>query len=210
MYAKSSMKYFKLLMLFLLITINYVYAEEEGVINVNLSTSLGNIKVELYADEAPITVNNFLNYTDGMYFDDTSFYRTVRYGNDNGNPKIEVIQGGIGDGQKAFPMIKHESTRITGIKHLDGTLSMSRGAINTATSDFFICIGDHEGLDYGGLRNSDGQGFAAFGRVIEGMDIVRAIHQAPSDKETENSYVKGQMINEPIKIISITRFKHNL
>ena len=73
-----------------------------------------------------------------MYFDDTSFYRTVRYGNDNGNPKIEVIQGGIGDGQKAFPMIKHESTRITGIKHLDGTLSMSRGAINTATSDFFI------------------------------------------------------------------------
>ena len=205
MYTLSRKKYFQFCVFFLLLPINPIYAEEGRVINLNLITSVGSIKIELYADKAPITVDNFLNYVDGLYFDNTSFYRTVTYENDNGNPKIEVIQKGIGDGWKAFPMIKHESTRITGIKHLDGTISMSRGAPNTATSDFFICIGNHQSLDYGGGRNSDGQGFSAFGQVIEGMDIVRSIHQLPSDKKTENSYVKGQLINEPIKIISIRR-----
>ena len=185
--------------------VNYVSANEEKIINVTLQTTVGTIHIELYSEKAPISVANFLRYADDGYFNNTSFYRAVRYENDNGSPKIEVIQGGIGDGERAYPMIRHESTNITGLKHLDGTLSMSRGAVDTATSDFFICIGDQSGLDYGASRNSDGLGFAAFGRVTSGMDIVRKIHQMPSDKPTDNSYVKGQLINNPIIIKTIQR-----
>tara|TARA_B110000116_G_scaffold16252_1_gene13170 strand:+ start:2585 stop:3205 length:621 start_codon:yes stop_codon:yes gene_type:complete len=202
-------KIFKLkftLTLFLAIfLVNYVSANEEKIINVTLQTTVGTIHIELYSEKAPISVANFLRYADDGYFNNTSFYRAVRYENDNGSPKIEVIQGGIGDGERAYPMIRHESTNITGLKHLDGTLSMSRGAVDTATSDFFICIGDQSGLDYGASRNSDGLGFAAFGRVTSGMDIVRKIHQMPSDKPTDNSYVKGQLINNPIIIKTIQR-----
>ena len=202
-------KIFKLkftLTLFLAVSlVNYVSANEEKIINVTLQTTVGTIHIELYSEKAPISVANFLRYADDGYFNNTSFYRAVRYENDNGSPKIEVIQGGIGDGERAYPMIRHESTNITGLKHLDGTLSMSRGAVDTATSDFFICIGDQSGLDYGASRNSDGLGFAAFGRVTSGMDIVRKIHQMPSDKPTDNSYVKGQLINNPIIIKTIQR-----
>ena len=202
-------KIFKLkftLTLFLAIfLVNYVSANEEKIINVTLQTTVGTIHIELYSEKAPISVANFLRYADDGYFNNTSFYRAVRYENDNGSPKIEVIQGGIGDGKRAYPMIRHESTNISGLKHLDGTLSMSRGAVDTATSDFFICIGDQSGLDYGASRNSDGLGFAAFGRVTSGMDIVRKIHQMPSDKLTDNSYVKGQLINNPIIIKTIQR-----
>ena len=202
-------KIFKLkftLTLFLAIfLVNYVSANEEKIINVTLQTTVGTIHIELYSEKAPISVANFLRYADDGYFNNTSFYRAVRYENDNGSPKIEVIQGGIGDGERAYPMIRHESTNISGLKHLDGTLSMSRGAVDTATSDFFICIGDQSGLDYGASRNSDGLGFAAFGRVTSGMDIVRKIHQMPSDKPTDNSYVKGQLINNPIIIKTIQR-----
>ena len=88
----------------------------------------------------------------------------------------------------------------------DGTISMSRGEVNSATSDFFICIGSHRGLDFGGERNNDGQGFAAFGKVIEGMDIVRDINGMPSNKKTDNEYVKDQMINNPIIIEKAVRF----
>ena len=202
-------KIFKLkftLILFLAIfLVNNVSANEGKIINVTLQTTVGTIHIELYSEKAPISVANFLRYADDGYFNNTSFYRAVRYENDNGSPKIEVIQGGIGDGERAYPMIRHESTNISGLKHLDGTLSMSRGAVDTATSDFFICIGDQSGLDYGASRNSDGLGFAAFGRVTSGMDIVRKIHQMPSDKLTDNSYVKGQLINNPIIIKTIQR-----
>ena len=168
--------------------------------NVAFKTSKGDIIIELYNQVAPITVDNFLRHLDGGYYDGSSFYRTVTYKNDNGSPKIEVIQGGLGDTDKPFPAIKHESTNITKLKHEDGTISMSRGGIDSATSDFFICIGSHQGLDFGGERNGDGQGFAAFGKVIEGMDIVRDINEMPSNKKTDNEYVKGQMINDPIII----------
>lgn len=196
---------FTSILLLILCLVNYLSANENNIVNVTLQTSIGDIHVELYSEKAPITVANFLRYTDGGYFDNTSFYRTVRYDNDNGSPKIEVIQGGIGEGERPYPMIKHETTKLSGLKHLDGMLSMSRGSVDTATSDFFICIGDHFGLDYGASRNSDGKGFAAFGRVTSGMDIVRKIHQMPSDKHTDNSYVKGQLINNPIIIKTIKR-----
>ena len=185
--------------------VNSLHSEISETIDVVIKTSLGSIEVELYSEKAPITVQNFLRYLDGGYYNRSSFYRTVRLNNDNGNPKIEVIQGGIGQVQKPFPMIRHESTKDTGLSHLDGTISMSRGAIDTATSDFFICIGDQIALDYGGIRNKDGQGFSVFGRVVSGIDIVKKIHAMPSNKSADNDYVKGQMIDNPVIIEGIER-----
>ena len=184
---------------------NSSHSEISETIDVVIKTSLGSIEVELYSEKAPITVQNFLRYLDGGYYNRSSFYRTVRLNNDNGNPKIEVIQGGIGQVQKPFPMIRHESTKDTGLSHLDGTISMSRGAIDTATSDFFICIGDQIALDYGGIRNKDGQGFSVFGRVVSGIDVVKKIHAMPSNKNADNDYVKGQMLDNPVIIEGIER-----
>lgn len=182
------------------VSLSYAAPRETVTTNIAFKTSKGDIIIELYNQIAPITVDNFLRHLDGGYYDGSSFYRTVTHQNDNGSPKIEVIQGGLGDIDKPFPAISHESTNITKLKHEDGTISMSRGEVNSATSDFFICIGSQQGLDFGGERNNDGQGFAAFGKVIEGMDIVRDINGMPSNKKTDNEYVKGQMINNPIII----------
>ena len=187
------------------VSLSYAAPRETVITNIAFKTSKGDIIIELYNQIAPITVDNFLRHLDGGYYDGSSFYRTVTHQNDNGSPKIEVIQGGLGDIDKPFPVISHESTNITKLKHEDGTISMSRGEVNSATSDFFICIGSQQGLDFGGERNNDGQGFAAFGKVIEGMDIVRDINGMPSNKKTDNEYVKGQMINNPIIIEKAVR-----
>jgi peptidyl-prolyl cis-trans isomerase A (cyclophilin A) len=100
--------------------------------------------------------------------------------------RIEVIQAGINPARErdGAPPIPLERTTVTGILHKDGVISMARSRPDTATSDFFICIGDQPSLDFGGARNPDGQGFAAFGRVVSGMDVVRAIHKAPAEGET--------------------------
>ena len=182
------------------LSLSYAAPRETVTTNIAFKTSKGDIIIELYNQIAPITVDNFLRHLDGGHYDGSSFYRTVTHQNDNGFPMIEVIQGGLGDIDKPFPAISHESTNITKLKHEDGTISMSRGEVNSATSDFFICIGSQQGLDFGGERNNDGQGFAAFGKVIEGMDIIRDINGMPSNKKTDNEYVKGQMINNPIII----------
>ena len=187
------------------VSLSYAAPRETVTTNIAFKTSKGDIIIELYNQIAPITVDNFLRHLDGGYYDGSSFYRTVTHQNDNGSPKIEVIQGGLGDIDKPFPAISHESTNITKLKHEDGTISMSRGEVHSATSDFFICIGSQQGLDFGGERNNDGQGFAAFGKVIEGMDIVRDINGMPSNKKTDNEYVKGQMINNPIIIEKAVR-----
>tara|TARA_B100001142_G_scaffold328263_1_gene387938 strand:- start:14765 stop:15385 length:621 start_codon:yes stop_codon:yes gene_type:complete len=187
------------------VSLSYAAPKETVTTNIAFKTSKGDIIVELYNQIAPITVDNFLRHLDGGHYDGSSFYRTVTHQNDNGSPMIEVIQGGLGDIDKPFPAISHESTNITKLKHEDGTISMSRGEVNSATSDFFICIGSQQGLDFGGERNNDGQGFAAFGKVIEGMDIVRDINGMPSNKKTDNEYVKGQMINNPIIIEKAVR-----
>lgn len=187
------------------VSLSYAAPRETVTTNIAFKTSKGDIIIELYNQIAPITVDNFLRHLDGGHYNGSSFYRTVTHQNDNGSPKIEVIQGGLGDIDKPFPAISHESTNITKLKHEDGTISMSRGEVNSATSDFFICIGSQQGLDFGGERNNDGQGFAAFGKVIEGMDIVRDINGMPSNKKTDNEYVKGQMINNPIIIEKAVR-----
>jgi peptidyl-prolyl cis-trans isomerase A (cyclophilin A) len=130
-----------------------------------------------------------------------TFYRVVRLDNQpNNDVKIEVIQGALSSGRSAkrLKSIQHETTDKTGILHKDGAISMARDKPGTASSEFFICVGDQPELDFGGKRNSDGQGFAAFGRVIKGMDVVKKIQQQPAD---------GQMLITRIKIISVTRFK---
>jgi len=154
---------------------------------IQVRTELGDILVELYPDQAPLTVSNFLKYVDAGYFDGGRFHRTVRADNQpNDSVKIAVIQGDIDPAHRSdrFPVIPLERTGETGLLHLDGALSMARAGPDTASSSFFICVGDQPELDYGGHRNLDGQGFAAFGRVVEGMDVVMAIHASEADGQT--------------------------
>ena len=205
MSVSSKIKYFILFEVILTFFSSATISDVAKKTNVALRTSEGDIVIELYSDKAPITAKNFLRHLDEGFYDGSSFYRTVTIKNDNGTPKIEVIQGGIGDRIKPFSAIKHESTDITGLSHIDGTISMSRYEVDTATSDFFICIGDQKGLDFGGTRNKDGLGFSAFGRVISGMDIVRKINLLPSEKKTENIYVQGQMLDNPVVIYKAER-----
>ncbi len=165
-----------------------------------IKTELGNIKVEIYKDKAPISAENFLKYADKGLYKNTSFYRTVTMDNQPNNKiKIEVIQGGLGDNEnKMLPPIQHEPTNKTGILHKDGVISFARNEPGSETSEFFICIGDQPELDYGGKRNPDGQGFSAFGKVIEGMDVVRKIQSQPN---------KDQALIPPIKIFNVVSAK---
>jgi peptidyl-prolyl cis-trans isomerase A (cyclophilin A) len=162
-----------------------------------MKTELGDITVEIFADKAPITAANFLKYVDNKLYDGSVFHRTVTIDNQPKDEiKIEVIQGGQLATDKEFPAIGLERNSVTGLKHADGAISMARGGPDSATSSFFFCVGDQPELDFGGRRNKDGQGFAAFGKVVAGMDVVRKIHQSP--KENQN-------LKPPIKIISIAR-----
>ena len=192
------------LLALLLVSASMVACAQDNV-EVVMSTEYGDVLIELNARSAPLTVANFLRYVDGEHYDGSTFYRTVRYENDNGNPKIEVIQGGLRDGEAPFEPIAHEDTEATGILHTDGVISMARGAVGTASSEFFICIGDQPGLDKGQPRNADEQGFAAFGRVIDGMDVVREIHSLPSDAPGYSDYVSGQIMENPAVILSVRR-----
>ena len=150
-------------------------------------TVLGEIEVELDAKHAPATVKNFLRYVAAKAYDGGTFYRTVTTTPDNQTDKtvkINVIQGGAHEGFKAFPPIALERTNKTGIKHKDGVISMARDTPDSATEAIFICIGDQPELDFGGKRNPDGQGFAAFGKVVRGMDVVKKIHQSKADGQS--------------------------
>ena len=165
--------------------------------HVLIKTELGDIEVEVYGDKAPVTAANFLKYVEEGRFRGATFYRTVTMNNQPDNDvKIEVIQGGLGDDPDglALPAIEHETTDLTGVLHRDGTISMARSSPGTASSEIFICIGDQPELDFGGKRNPDGQGFAAFGRVVDGMDVVKRIQAQPAD---------GQSLNPQIKITEI-------
>jgi len=174
-------------------------------VNVLMTTSLGDIEIEVDSQAAPITATNFLRLVDGGHMDGGSFYRTVSPENDNGSPAIAVIQGGLGDAESPFPPIAHETTADTGLLHVDGAVSMARAEVGTASTEIFICIGAQPALDFGATRNPDGQGFAVFGRVIKGMDVVKAIHTQPADAPTESAYVAGQILEEPVEILSVRR-----
>ena len=176
-------------------------AQNQGtVLRVQIETSLGMIHAEVYPDHAPVTVENFLTYVDDALFDGGSFFRTVRMDNQpNDSVQIEVIQGGPNGpatrGRLRDP-IALERTSDTGLRHTDGALSMARAGPDTARSQFFVCIGEQPSLDFGGHRNLDGQGFAVFGRVTEGMDIVRLIQAGA---------IEGQRLIDPVRIESIRR-----
>lgn len=163
-----------------------------------IKTEFGDITAELYADKAPITVANFLSYMSGKKVHNPTFYRVVRTEPDNQpdkTVKIQVLQGGLTDvPDEELPKIKHETTKMTGILHKDGVLSMARDEPGTATHHFSICIGDQPELDFGGKRNPDGQGFAAFGKVIKGMDVVKKIHEQPAE---------GQSLKPKIEMVEV-------
>jgi peptidyl-prolyl cis-trans isomerase A (cyclophilin A) len=173
-------------------------ARAQALPRVVIRTDLGDIEVDVDSIRAPITSANFLRYVDLGFYRFGRFHRTVRADNQPDNKvKIAVVQAGLDSLRvKDFPPIKLERTKVTGILHKEGTISMARDGPDTATSDFFICIGDQPALDYGGKRNPDGQGFAAFGRVILGMDVVRKIQAAPA---------RGQVLEPPVRILSIVR-----
>ena len=168
-----------------------------------MQTSQGDIHIEIAVDAAPITGTNFLRLAEGGHLDGAGFYRVVRPDNDNGTPAISMIQGGLQDGSMRFSAIPHESTETTGLKHVDGAISMARGQVGTASSEFFISVGAQPALDFGGARNPDGQGFAVFGRVVDGMDVVRSIHALNADALTRNPYLAGQVLSNPVRIESV-------
>ncbi|MEK8048494.1 peptidylprolyl isomerase [Ideonella margarita] len=169
---------------------------------VKLTTTAGDIVVQLESSRAPLSSADFLRYvTTGLYQQQAGFYRVVREDNDRGSPPIQVIQGGLLDENRELPPVTHEPTSMTGLKHLDGSLSLARGAPGTGGgAAFFICVGDQPGLDAGAARNPDRQGFAVFGRVVSGMDVVRRIHASVTDPEQGEAYVRGQMLKEPVRI----------
>jgi len=155
-----------------------------GEVRLLMRTDAGDVHLAVDTVRAPITAGNFLRYVDlGLYTGGT-FYRTVRLDNQpDDDVKIEVVQGGMdrSRGEQALPPIPLEGTTSTGIRHVDGTLSMARGAPNSARAAFFITIGAQPSLDEGGTRNPDGLGFAAFGRVLVGMEVVRTIQAEPAE-----------------------------
>jgi len=173
--------------------------EKATPVRVLIRTDAGDLELELDPAKAPRTVANFLKYVDEKLYDGGRFHRTVTPKNQPDNKiKIEVIQAGINPDKKNLPPIKLEQTRDTGILHKDGTISMARDEPDTATGDFFICIGDQPELDFGGKRNPDGQGFAAFGKVMKGMDVVKKI---------QASKAKGQTLKPAISIKRVSRIK---
>ena len=162
-----------------------------------ISTDLGDITFEVYPDKAPISVANFRRYVVQAKFDGAAFYRVVRMDNQPVNPvKIEVIQGDFTGKENYFPVIEHETTAMTGLRHKDGTVSMGRFAVGTTAAEFFICINDQPELDFAGKRNPDGQGFAAFGQVTDGMDVVRTI---------QNGEINKQLLKKKVNINRIYR-----
>jgi peptidyl-prolyl cis-trans isomerase A (cyclophilin A) len=170
-------------------------------VRILIQTEKGDIEIELDAAKAPNTVANFLKYVDAGFYDGGQFHRTVTSRNQPKNKvKIEVVQAGINPEKMKdeFKPIKLERTKNTKLAHKDGTISMARDEPDTATSDFFICIGDQPELDFGGKRNPDGHGFAAFGKVVKGMDVVKKIQQSPAEE---------QSLKPPVKITRIVRIK---
>ncbi len=164
-----------------------------------IETNFGDIEVELYPSKAPKTVQAFLSYIDSGYYTKSSFYRVVK-NEDMSGVNYGILQGGIwltNDKQyPSVPGIVHETTKQTGLSHVNGTISLARTLPGTANTEFFFCVGDQIQFDFGNSGSSDGQGFAAFGKVFKGMDIVRKIQSEPST---------GESINEKVTIIKIVR-----
>jgi peptidyl-prolyl cis-trans isomerase A (cyclophilin A) len=167
--------------------------------HVQIQTRSGDIEVELFPANAPKSVAAFLSYIDSGYYKNASFYRALNADNQpTGNAETALLQGGIWKTKHGLkiPGIPHESTAQTKLTHTDGTISLARQEPGTANTEFFICIGDQKGFDYGGTNNPDGQGYAAFGRVVGGMDIVKQFYTQPTN---------GDRLEQPVEILNIAR-----
>jgi peptidyl-prolyl cis-trans isomerase A (cyclophilin A) len=176
-------------------------AAKEDLVPVAINTSLGRIVVALDRAHAPVTTANFLHYVDTHRFDGQNFYRAMHVTDANGADG-GLIQGGITtDARKLFPPIAHEPTTTTGLHNVAGAISMANAGPGTARADFFILVSDMPGLDANG-PGGDANGFAAFGHVIEGMDVVRKIWNSPVSATEGAGVMKGQMLDPKIKIIS--------
>lgn len=166
-----------------------------------IETKYGKIEVELYTDKAPQTAGAFLRFVDSGFYENTSFYRVLNVSNQPSNAtKTEILQGGLwrtkNEKARSIPGIPHESTGTTGVLHKDGIISVARLAPGTANCEFFICIDDQPGLDEGGENVEDKLGYAAFGKVIRGMSVVRKIY-------TQND--RNQYLDPPVSIYNIRR-----
>jgi peptidyl-prolyl cis-trans isomerase A (cyclophilin A) len=187
----------KVIMLIALIAILLSPLTAGEKVTCRIETAAGDIQIEVYPDKAPLTAGNFLHYVDVGLYDGTTFFRVLTPANQPDNEfKIEVIQGGDVAAEKCFPPIAHETTKTTGLAHQNGTISMARAEPGTASCSFFICVNDQPELDCGGRRNPDGQGFAAFGRVVSGMEVVKKIQLMEQDK---------QFLTKSVQISSIRR-----
>ena len=156
--------------------------------HVIIQTAAGDIEVELYLRQAPKTAGAFLSYVDSGFYKNASFYRVLNEDNQvTGAAISKLIQGGIWKTNHAkavsVPGVPHETTSQSHILHVNGVISLARDKPGTGTTEFFICVGDQPGFDYGGENNPDGQGYAAFGKVVKGMDIVRAIYERPENNQ---------------------------
>jgi peptidyl-prolyl cis-trans isomerase A (cyclophilin A) len=171
--------------------------------NVRLETAAGPILIALEVERAPITSANFLKYVDQKKFDGATFYRALTFA---GRPDLGLVQGGAkSDPKRLLPPIAHEPTTKTGLSHTEGAVSMARGAVGSAQGDFFIILGNLNSLDANPAAQGDNQGFAVFGRVVEGMGVVKTILAAPVSATEGVGPMKGQMIAQPIPIKSARR-----
>jgi peptidyl-prolyl cis-trans isomerase A (cyclophilin A) len=167
-------------------------APAEDVVKVALDTSAGRIVLALDQGRAPVTTKNFLKYVDSGRFNGESFYRAMKFPDGGG-----IVQGGITtDGRKLYPAIEHEPVSETGIKHVAGTVSMAAFSPGTAKADFFILTSDIPSFD---------ASFAAFGKVVEGMDVVKAIQASPTSPTKGEGVMKGQMLDPVVKIVKAGR-----
>ena len=189
------------------VTFGAVAAAQTATVRVRVQTELGDIVIEVDQAKAPATAANFLRYVDAGHFDGGEWHRTVKMDNQpESTIKIEVIQAGVNPNRakEGFAAIALERTNKSGLRHKDGVVSMARGGPDSATSGWFICINDQPSLDFGGMRNPDGQGFGAFGRVVSGMDVVRRIQAAPSSA-TRTTNTEAQRLTPPIKVLKVAR-----
>jgi peptidyl-prolyl cis-trans isomerase A (cyclophilin A) len=176
---------------------------DDGVVQVAIRTAKGVITIDLYAAKAPITVKNFLRYVDAKRLDGASFYRASHVPN---APDHGLVEGGLrGDPKKVFKPIAHESTATTGLTHKDGTVSMARRGPGTATADFFVVVGDQPGFDADPTGQGDKDGFAAFGQVTSGMEVVHAIFEQKVSATAGVGAMKGEMLSPPVPIVSVRR-----
>lgn len=172
-------------------------------VRVVLTTAEGPITLELDRGRAPATTANFLRYVDAKRFDGVAFYRAMKLGQGYG-----LVQAGLrNDPKKLFPPVRHEPTTQTGIRHEDGVISMARDKPGTATADFFIAVGALPSLDADPSKPGDDLGFAAFGRVVDGMDVVRRILLAPTSPTQGQGVMRGQMLSPTIRIVRARRTK---